>query len=69
MGFGVKLAADKVRKRKKSYRIAKGILAILLLIIVVVYFAFDMLYKGYNFTVSLDENLYYDNNVIIYDNI
>jgi hypothetical protein len=26
-----------------------------------------MLYKGYNFTVSLDENLYYDNNIIIYD--
>ena len=67
MSINVKLTADKLRKRKKSYRIAKVILAILLLIIIVLYFAFDMLYKGYNFTVSLDENLYYENKIIIYD--
>ena len=67
MSINVKLTADKLRRRKKSYRIAKGVLAILLLIIIVAYFAFHMLYKGYNFTISLDENLYYDNNIIIYD--
>ena len=67
MSINVKLTADKLRKRKKSYRIAKGILAILLLIIIAVYFVFHMLYRGYNFTVSLDANLYYDNKVIIYD--
>ena len=67
MSINVKLTAEKIKQRKKSYRIAKVILAILLLIIIVLYFAFDMLYKGYNFTVSLDENLYYENKVIIYD--
>ena len=67
MSINVQLTADKLRRRKKRYRIAKGVLAILLLVIIVVYFAFHMLYKGYNFTISLDENLYYDNNIIIYD--
>lgn len=67
MSISVQLTADKLRKRKKNYRIAKGILAILLIVIIVTYFAFNMLYQGYNFTVSLDANLYYDNNVIIYD--
>lgn len=67
MSINVKLTTEKIKQRKKSYRIAKVILAILLLIIIVLYFAFDMLYKGYNFTVSLDENLYYENKVIIYD--
>lgn len=67
MSINVELTAEKLRKRKKSYRIAKGILAILLLVIIVTYFAFTMLYNGYNFTISLDENLYYENKVIIYD--
>ena len=67
MSINVQLTADKLRKRKQGYRIAKGILAILLLVIIVTYFAFHMLYRGYNFTISLDENLYYENNVIIYD--
>lgn len=68
MSINVKLTADKLKKRKKSYRIAKVALAILLLVITVIYFAFNMIYNGYNFTISLDENLYYENNIIIYDN-
>ena len=67
MSINVGLTAEKLRRRKKSYRIAKGILAILLLLIIVIYFAFSILYNGYNFTISLDENLYYENKVIIYD--
>lgn len=67
MSVNVELTADKLKRRKKSYRIAKVILAILLLIIIIVYFAFDLIYNGYNFTISLDENLYYENNIIIYD--
>ena len=67
MSINVKLTADKLKKRKRSYRIAKSVLAILLLVIIVVYFAIHMFYKGYNFTISLDENLYYENNIIIYD--
>ena len=67
MNYKVTSKVDKLRKRKKSYRIAKVILAILLLVIIVTYFAFNFIYNGYNFTISLDRNLYYENNIIIYD--
>ena len=67
MSINASLTADKLRKRKKSYRIAKVILAILLLVIVVLYFVFNFIYNGYNFTISLDENLYYENKIIVYD--
>ena len=67
MSTNVQLTAEKLRKRKKSNRIAKIILAILLLVIIVMYFVFNVIYNGYHFTISLDSNLYYENNVIIYD--
>ena len=67
MSTNVKLTAEKLRKRKKNNRIAKIILAILLLIIIIMYFVFNVIYNGYHFTISLDRNLYYENNVIIYD--
>ena len=67
MSTNVTLTAEKLRRRKKSNRIAKIILAILLLIIIIVYFVFNIIYNGYHFTISLDSNLYYENNIIIYD--
>lgn len=67
MSINIQLTADKLKRKKRNYRIAKGLLAILLIVIIVTYFAFNMLYQGYNFTVSLDANMYYDNNIIIYD--
>lgn len=67
MSTSVKLTAEKLRRRKKGNRIAKIILAILLLIMIIMYFVFNVIYNGYHFTISLDRNLYYENNVIIYD--
>ena len=67
MSVNVQLTAEKLKRRKKSNRIAKIILAILLLIIIIMYFVFNVIYNGYHFTISLDSNLYYENNVIIYD--
>ncbi len=63
----VRLTAEKYKKRKKRYKIAKVILLILVLILLLLYIIFNFIYNGYNFTISLDENLYYDNNIIIYD--
>lgn len=63
----VKLTAEKYKKRKKYYKIAKVILLILVLILLLTYIIITFIYNGYNFTVSLDKNLYYDNNIIIYD--
>ena len=40
---------------------------VLLLILLLLYIIFTFIYNGYSFTVSLDKNLYYDNDIIIYD--
>lgn len=68
MRGNIKLTAEKLKNRKKKYKIAKVILAILLLLLIIIYFVINIIYNGYNFTISLDKNLYYENNVIIYDN-
>ena len=63
----VKLTAEKYKKRKKNFKMAKVILLILVLLLLLAYIIFSFIYNGYNFTISLDKNLYYDNNIIIYD--
>ena len=63
----VKITAEQYKKRKKRYRISKVILMVLLLILLLAYILFTFIYNGYSFTVSLDKNLYYDNDIIIYD--
>ena len=51
----VKLTAEKYKKRKKNYKIAKVILLILVLILLLTYIIITFIYNGYNFTVSLDK--------------
>lgn len=63
----VRITAKKYKKRKERYRTAKVVLLLLLLLLLLLYIIFNFMYNGYNFTISLDENLYYDNNIIIYD--
>ena len=63
----VKLTADKIKRRKKRYKVAKLILLVVILLLALAYTVFAFIYNGYNFTISLDKNLYYDNKVIIYD--
>lgn len=67
MNGEVKIKAQKYRRRKKIFKWAKIILAILIIILIIVYFIFSLIYNGYNFTISLDRNLYYENHVIIYE--
>jgi len=67
MNGEVKIKSEQLKRRKKRYRIAKVILAILLLLIIIIYLVVNIIYNGYNFTISLDKNLYYENNIIIYD--
>lgn len=63
----VKLTAKKINQRKKIYKITKILLLVLILLIALIYLIFTIIYNGYNFTISLDESLYYDNKIIIYD--
>lgn len=63
----VKLTAKKINRRKKTYKIVKILLLVLILIVTLLYLIFTIIYNGYDFTISLDEDLYYDNKIIIYD--
>ena len=63
----VKTTANKIKNRKKFYMIIKILLLVLVLLIALLYLIFTVIYNGYDFTISLDENLYYDNKIIIYD--
>lgn len=63
----VKLSAEKHKNRKRNFKIAKVILLILVLLLLLAYIVATFIYNGYNFTITLDKNLYYDNNIIIYD--
>ena len=67
MQNNVIVTAKKIKNKKKMYRLAKVTLMVLVIILTVVYLIARFIYNGYFFTISLDENLYYENKVIIYD--
>ena len=55
-------------KRKKLFlKIAKIVLLILLLLLLVMYVIMRVIYNSGNFSITLDKNLYFDRNIIIYD--
>lgn len=67
MRTNVIVTAKKIKNKKKMYRLAKVILMVLVIILIIVYLIARFIYNGYFFTISLDENLYYENKIIIYD--
>ena len=67
MNGEVKLKAKKYRRHKKVVKWVKIITAILIILLIIFYLVFSLINNGYNFTISLDRNLYYENNVIIYE--
>ena len=63
----VTISAKKLRTRKKFQKIIKIVLIILVITVIIIYVVFSVIYNGYNFTITLDSNLYYDNHLIIYE--
>lgn len=63
----INVSASKVTRRKKIIKIAKLALLIIFLILLVLYLVVGIIYNNGNFSISLDKNLYYDKNIIIYD--
>jgi hypothetical protein len=68
MNTEVKVTAAKLKRRKKLFKIAKFSIVIIILLLICIYAAVSFIYNGYFFTISLDKDLYLENNVIIYDN-
>ena len=63
----IRVNAQKLRRRKKLFRISVVLLVILIIIITIVYAAVSFIYNGYYFAITLDKDLYLKNKVVIYD--
>lgn len=63
----INISASKVTRRKKIIKIAKLALLIIFLILLILYLVVGIIYNNGNFSITLDKNLYYDKNIIIYD--
>lgn len=67
MNGGIIVSADKVKHKKKVIKIAKLLLLILLLLVIILYVVVSILYSRGTFCITLDKNLYLENEIIIYD--
>lgn len=61
--------ANKIKKKKKLVKIIKLSVLISTLALLLSYFVIGLIYNNGNFTITLDKNLYMQNNLIIYDNV
>ena len=62
------LTAEQIRTRKKRMRRVKIILAIVIILLMGIFFVLSLAYNGGSFTVTLDPNLYNESGMVIYDN-
>jgi len=63
----ITVSASKIKRKKKFKKIVKMSLLFLLLLLLMIYVVMGLIYNGSTFSISLDKNLYLDENVIIYD--
>lgn len=63
----VVLNTQKVRRERIMRRIIIIVLLALLFLLAVLYFAIGIIYNRGNFSITLDQNLYFDKGLIIYD--
>ena len=59
--------ANEIKRRKKAIRVITIILLLLLLLLTIFYFVFGIIYSTGNFSITLDKNLYYEKDTIIYN--
>ena len=57
----------KIKQRKKTVKTIKLILLVFILLLLLIYLIVSLIYSNENFSITLDENLYFDKNLIIYD--
>ena len=64
----IKTNAGKVQRRRKIIKYSKLALLIIFLLLLLAYVVVGVIYNNGNFSITLDKNLYYDKNLIVYDN-
>ncbi len=61
--------AEKIRKDQKMMKIVKLVIVLIVLFLIFSYLVIGFVYNSGNFTITLDDNLYYDKGLIITDDI
>ena len=70
MGVGsVKVTAEKLDKRKKRLKYTKRIVIILFILLLAIFFILMVVYKGGNFTVTLDPNFSLKSGLVLFENL
>lgn len=63
----VTLSSEKMKREKKIRKFFKIFLLFLLLLLIIIYFVVGIIYNSGNFSITMDKNLYFEKNLIIYD--
>lgn len=63
----VKLSTQKLRQEKKFKKFLWIALLLIMIVLVILYFVIGIIYNSGNFSITLDQNLYFDKGLIIYD--
>jgi len=69
MEVKIKESANKIKRKKKNIKIVKLILLFLLLFLLILYIVIGIVYNSSSFNIRLDKDMYFDNNIIIYDDV
>ncbi|MBQ9853981.1 MAG: hypothetical protein IJO57_02990 [Bacilli bacterium] len=67
MAKEILVTAKKISKREKKYKKSKIIVTIVLLLLVLIFLILSIVYKGGNFTITLDPRLYSESGIVIYE--
>ena len=65
----VLVTAEKINKRKKKIKFIKIAVLCLILFLFLIYFVLTVIYKGANFTISIDPDFTNDKGIVLYDDI
>ena len=60
-------SANRHKRRKRNIKIVKLTLIVLILLLLVLYAVMGLIYNSGDFSITLDKNLYFKKNLIIYD--
>ena len=63
----INTSANRVKRKKKVVKIARITLLALVLLLIVLYAIVGLVYNSGNFSITLDRNLHFQRNLIIYD--
>ena len=63
------VTADKLKKRKKKFKIARLLILFLIILLTILYFILGIIYNGGRFTITLDNNFSLESGITLYESL